>query len=43
MAGDEGSEFYNIISILSGDTRDYLVFNNGDEVRYFCSKKKSND
>lgn len=34
MAGAEASEFYNIISILSGDMRDYLVSNNGDEVTF---------
>ncbi|KAJ4755345.1 Nucleoredoxin [Rhynchospora pubera] len=33
MADAEAGEFYNIISILSGDRRDYLVFNNGDEVK----------
>jgi hypothetical protein len=32
MAGAAISDFYNIISILSGDMRDYLVSNNGDEV-----------
>ncbi|KAJ3698049.1 hypothetical protein LUZ61_001754 [Rhynchospora tenuis] len=33
MAVAEAGEFYNIVSILAGDTRDYLVFNNGDEVK----------